>query len=627
MKLSPLFIFLLLLVVLVISITTLKNPIIPIDKEEKEGFIQFHATTAAQKEVQVPQYSSRPIVKLYDNLFIDRKNANIVEVVSSEFTGNLIASPVSGNVDLTGASITAINVQNRDGVFSNYPVSSIDVVERADSKISSITSSYNTIPYYTTIGKTTGTYQLFYIPWNTDTYIHAIQLKATPREYTASFIPSHLFTYYIPSTSTENIKVSMYSNKPLSLVKPTTTDTNANNNKMVSEPLYSISNKVYQLSSDIKFDIKNANLIVNTTGGINVYDRSGVSKTYTSPPNNLRDKIATDVQFGPWIISDEAKTTQVLYVQNIENTLVALFQTDESNRYKMINIARFNKNGLDSGESITQKPPKDVPAVNPSALSEYYKWYWYWNSSTGGIHTNSQYSNDYMLKTQIVPPVCPSCPSATCNGGSGPGSGSSGNIVSDTVDTTGNVVNKTVDTTGNVVNKTVDTAGSVVNRTVDTAGSVVNKTIDTTSKLLTSGATGATNLLTSGATGATNLLTSGVSGATDLAKSGVSGTVGLIKDAGSGTVGLLKDAGSGAIGVVDKTLDTTGNVLNNLSNPENGYGSAQGVGYKQGGYGYSGAPGFSKGNPPIDNYSYYGALPNKGSSYIPITADFSAFKK
>ena len=134
-------------------------------------------------------------------------------------------------------------------------------------------------------------------------------------------------------------------------------------------------------------------------------------------------------------------------------------------------------------------------------------------------------------------------------------------------------------------------------------------------------------MLTSGATGATNLLTSGVSGATDLAKSGVSGTVGLIKDAGSGTVGLLKDAGSGAIGVVDKTLDTTGNVLNNLSNPENGYGSAQGVGYKQGGYGYSGAPGFSKGNPPIDNYSYYGALPNKGSSYIPITADFSAFKK
>jgi hypothetical protein len=44
------------------------------------------------------------------------------------------------------------------------------------------------------------------------------------------------------------------------------------------------------------------------------------------------------------------------------------------------------------------------------------------------------------------------------------------------------------------------------------------------------------------------------------------------------------------------------------------------------GNGYA-APGFSQGAPPIDNYSYYGALPNKGSNYIPITANFSAFAK
>ena len=30
---------------------------------------------------------------------------------------------------------------------------------------------------------------------------------------------------------------------------------------------------------------------------------------------------------------------------------------------------------------------------------------------------------------------------------------------------------------------------------------------------------------------------------------------------------------------------------------------------------------------PIDNYSQYGALQSKGCNYMPVTADFSAFRK
>ena len=150
MKLSPLFIFLLLLVVLVISITTLKNPIMPVDKGDKEGFVQFQASAAAQTEVKIPPYSDRPIVKLYDNLFIDRKNGNLVEVDSAEFTGNISGTNVSGNVDLTGASIKNLHVQTRDGASSVFPVSSTAVVESEQSKISTITSSYKTIPFYLT---------------------------------------------------------------------------------------------------------------------------------------------------------------------------------------------------------------------------------------------------------------------------------------------------------------------------------------------------------------------------------------------------------------------------------------------------------------------------------------------
>jgi hypothetical protein len=96
-------------------------------------------------------------------------------------------------------------------------------------------------------------------------------------------------------------------------------------------------------------------------------------------------------------------------------------------------------------------------------------------------------------------------------------------------------------------------------------------------------------------------------------------------------VDLLKDAGSGVVKIADKTLNTTGNIVGDLTGASSGN-AIGGAGAYYGGLntpyggGYS-APGFSRGAPPIDNYSYYGALPNKGSNYIPITADFSAFKK
>jgi hypothetical protein len=58
---------------------------------------------------------------------------------------------------------------------------------------------------------------------------------------------------------------------------------------------------------------------------------------------------------------------------------------------------------------------------------DYYKWYYYWvkNGKNGGPPSNNHiYSEDYMLKTQIVPPVCPACSTSlgtcvNCSSGSG----------------------------------------------------------------------------------------------------------------------------------------------------------------------------------------------------------------
>ena len=139
MKLTPLLLFLLILVVLVIAVTTLKNPIRT--SVEKEGFVQFKANVVPQTETVVPLYSRRPIVKLYDNLFVDRKNINIVEVDS--LSGNISGNVVT-NVDSTGASIKGINMQTRSGDVTSYYVTSATAPPREsdESKISSITSSY-----------------------------------------------------------------------------------------------------------------------------------------------------------------------------------------------------------------------------------------------------------------------------------------------------------------------------------------------------------------------------------------------------------------------------------------------------------------------------------------------------
>jgi hypothetical protein len=620
MKLTPLLLFLLILVVLVVAITTLKKPI---ELVEKEGFVQFRTNVVPQTEIQVPPYSSRSIVKLYDNLFIDRQNLNIVEVVSSEFIGNIDATTYNvtkGNIDLTGTSITAINVQTRDGVVKNIPVTSTTVKETDESKVSSITKTYKSVPYYTSACATTAKYQLFYVPWGTDTYVHGIQVTASPSDPTASsFNPLNLYSYYIPSDKTSNMSAVYYPNNAINLTVPTSADTSAQNGKMVTEPLYSVKHQVYQLTSDIKYDINSGNVIVNTSNSITVYDRSGKPSTYsTAPADSVISTPITKTPTPSWIANNATNTIQIVYIPSSDKTVILLLQKDAAGRFTLIKSVRFNKsraisdNGDDDDHSDKPDdkpdgPPAPGPNVDPSAISDYYKWYWYWNSAGPG--TNSQYSNNYLLKTQIVPPVCPSCPTATCA-------------------STASNVDGGKDSSSGSTKK--DSNGNIITDTVDTAGNVINKTVDTTSNLLTSGATGATNLLTSGVTGATDLLKSGVTGSVDLVKSGVSGATDLVKSGVSGSVDLLKDAGSGVVKVADKTLKTTGNIVGDLTsgnpNAVGGAGAYYGGLNTPYGSGYS-APGFSRGSPPVDNYSYYGALPNKGSNYIPITADFSAFKK
>ena len=70
--------------------------------------------------------------------------------------------------------------------------------------------------------------------------------------------------------------------------------------------------------------------------------------------------------------------------------------------------------------------------------------------------------------------------------------------------------------------------------------------------------------------------------------------------------------------VADENKNGTITVNNNVS-------TGSSLGYTQ--FGSNRAMGIVPGQTTIDNYSYYGALQSKGGNYMPVTADFSAFRK
>ena len=587
MKLSPLLLFLLLVLILVVSVVVCKNCM----NSMSEGFVSYNATVIPTTSTTIAQYSNTSVIKMFDNLFFDNKNGNVIEVDSSKFMGNVDANGkyLSGNVDITGSSITNLYISTRDSTPHNYSMASSTAIP--EGQISTVSSSYKQWTYNTQ-SKNTGNYQLFYIPWNTDTYVHIIQLSYVPPYYGEPALnPSNVYTYHFSSNSSTVSAVRyMHSNLPLNVP---TNSADQSNNSYVIDPYYGKDKPVYQLSAGIKFDSSNANLIITSPNSITVYGRSqNVIITSTSPLQNAgMSNSITSVSFNAWVTYNPTNTTQVVYVANGTNTLLFILQKNSSGSFTLANVARFNSNGLDTGNATPPAPSTGPPAKSPSvptqdasgnAISDYYKWYWYWNSIGGA----NKYSDNYILKTQIVPPVCPTCPncpscSGICtncggNGGSGTITGNvsaSGTTGAPIATATSNTINNTVSTVGNVAGKTVDAAGNVIGGAAIGAGAVVG---------------------------------------------------GVAIGAGE----AVGDVASGAAGIVNNAINTTGNVANNLIGAgqrgygEPGYGQS---GYGQSGYGQSGY-GQSK-NVPIDNYSYYGALPPKGSNYMPITADFSKFGK
>ena len=278
--------------------------------------------------------------------------------------------------------------------------------------------------------------------------------------------------------------------------------------------------------------------------------------------------------------------------------------------------------------------------------------------------------NNFIHKSQMVPPVfpviqnCPSCGNGNCpshssdssgnkggGGGGGGGKSEGGGGGGAAAGFGNNLVNASTGLVNNVVDGAVDLTKTAVGETVDltkAAGGGVMGAINSVGTGIGQFGSGAVNLAENAGSGALGAANSVVGGVVDLSRETIGGAVGLSRETIGGAVDLSKQAAGGAVDLTKQAAHGIGAGIGPLTGGQQGVGGGQqGVGGGQQGVqgtapfnnigptpGFFGQPivtsppiQYNTNNVPgVDGYSYYGALPNKGSSdFMPLTASFANF--
>ena len=206
-------------------------------------------------------------------------------------------------------------------------------------------------------------------------------------------------------------------------------------------------------------------------------------------------------------------------------------------------------------------------------------------------------SDDYILKTQIVPPVCPQCPN--CSGCAGVCTTCGGNGGSGTVDKNGDSMAKDEDANEEVKEQSKK-RGNIAEQAINEAGDTVSTAVGKTDEVIKE--TTGVGLKDVGAAG----------------KRGVQVAGGVVGDVYGGVKTVITDIYSGIKGLGDRsapsntmTVPMTAPQTNVQTNTESG--ATQRTQY----FG-------NQANRGVNNR--FGAVPDKGDDkFLPITSDFSAF--
>ena len=650
MKVTGLLLFIILLIVLVVSVILGKST----GFRGAEGFITYRqgqnsSTGTSPMLVNVPTYSIDPVAKMFDNLYFDMKNGNLVEVDSPKY--------ISGNVDLTGVSIkqTIVTPRANSGISSFYtgnvsllPGGGTTSTNVSQSQIGSTSISYSSY-IYTTQSNNTDKYCVLYMPWYTNTYIHILDITNSTHvgTYGMSNGKFNIFNYPTdPNTGITKNSIGLTA---------TLTDNSTKVNSFVSDDYYDTKKVLYQISSYVKYDITNGSLIVqtqNTPKSVTIYNRvNPITSVNVTSPNTISNTPSTvqNVTFNPTLIQDVLGKNVILYLPDGTNTLVAIItMASNGTAYTLRNVIRFTANTIDTGTDSNNIMSMMNSFVSGNTGTSY-------NVQSTATNKSSSYSDDYILKTQIVPPVCPSCPSCAqgkgnvctnCGGQGGSGTQSTngstmvtgGNGEQDganphTFFGQGSPTTGKKDAAGNDIPWKSDIGKGTFSSNADPntiAGGLTLAQYSTVAGLEEIGYTGADVVKTGFGTvgGAVKDVTGGIGSAASGIGTGLKdtakGAVDLAKSAGSGAVDLAKSAGSGLM-----QMSREQNARDSNTVAGQGEGVAAGGAVAQGqGQGTTGYSGISAAGPQrMDQYSYYGSLPPKvATNFMPVTADFSSFR-
>ena len=387
---------------------------------------------------------------------------------------------------------------------------------------------------------------------------------------------------------------------------------------------YSTKHYLFQVCTNLYYNYSNGELVSQPSDSeIRVYSRptsqtvggSLASANHVITPGSsitLSTDVAEVSGFSAGVtevLPNNAYT--LLYISTGRRTILVALDatnpTNDNNEFAVRNVVLFDAfKKRDAGPNVTISD-SNFGNTPPSGddITMYYRFLLGMMGTSDGNLSKLPITNDYMLKTQIVPPVCPTCPSCSvahsgvCTncGGQG-GSGTQTTSTDKKKDDEGKEVVDLLKSTGSGATSLVKDAGSGATSLVRDAGS------------------GATSLARDAASGTAGLAKETVGGAVGLAKETVGGTVGLAKETVGGAVGLAKEAGSGianTFGKLNPTVVSSGGqgAQEQTSGQTQGQSAGNGAGVN-----------ITAGSDPT---SYFGALPAKGGDFIPVTADFSRF--
>ena len=677
LKPGPFSIFLILLIVLVISVVFSKSHwSIP------EGFISYnyagesHSATL-QQMIILPYSKIVKVYHVYDSIYYDVNNGSVIEFFGKQYN----ASKTDSENVLTDMFVlprTGTNVKNYS---LTSDVKTVDEAVCPNDTTSNMSNNSWVFPENANTKLNSFQYQVLYIPWGKDTVLFIYDIT-TSKKLVSSTLFSNNTSSEISNMNQDIFRISNLHYK---------TDSDSRNNTYIVEPLYDPAKSspnfsdVFQISGNVLFDVKNGYLMIRNGGKMDIYNGSSVplfSQVDTS--GKVKDTPVSMSNLKSFVLNDVDGQNIVVYIPiDSKNIMVAVLTVDpnNSNLFMIRNAVRFNSSvpsGIDGKPNIEHKSSTATTATTtPCAssakteskmefsnlslndvISKYYQQY-YGSTNGGGGNVPGAYSNDFLLKTQIIPPVCPSCPSCPNNvsctncGGNG-GAGMVGSIKNNTTyyDVFGNKI--VYDASKNPI--LVDKNGNQIIQIFDNSGNQVQFVyghfipIPPTS----SGHIASSSPTTSPNTNFGGTVSSLGSSASNLGGNVVNTTGSIVGGAVGAAAGLAGTTIGTAAGLAGTTIGTAGSIVNNAISTVGKLGQGTtGTGMGMGTMGtggtsndskiyqnsrglagnYNGDAGQSsvapKGNyitKGVDSSNYYGAVPDKGSSnFIPLTSDFSKF--